>query len=230
MELVRSQRLEALGVKHGFTTRALGDVRSSLALWEKASGLSAERLVWAEQVHGSNVLVAWRPPLRPGEYQGRADALISNITQLVLAVRTADCLPLLLYDPRRRAAAAVHCGWRGALAQAARRTVEVMQKLYGCHPWQLLAVLGPHIRSSCYPVGPEVQRAFLSAFGAEVAPVIDGRPRVDLARAVRLQLERAGVGQIEEIEFCTFCRPELFFSWRREGESCGHQLAYICIP
>jgi YfiH family protein len=230
MELLHAEGLSALGIKHGFTTRALGDVRSSLALWEKASGLSAERLVWAEQVHGSTLLVAWRPPRLPGEYQGRADALTSNISGLVLAVRTADCLPLLLYDPGRRAAAAVHCGWRGALARAAQRTVEVMEKLYGCQPRQLLAVIGPHIRPSCYPVGPEVGRAFLSAFGPQAAPVLEGRPRVDLARAVRLQLEQVGVNHIEEIELCTFCQPELFFSWRREGESCGHQLAYICVP
>lgn len=229
-EIIQSGLLSAAGLRHGFTTRALGDVRASLDAWEKKCGLSASRLAWVEQVHRAEVKVVCQPPPRAGDFLGRADAVTSSFSQLVLAVRTADCLPILLADPDRRVAAAVHAGWRGTLAGVVENALSVLRRIFGSRPERLLAALGPHIRPCCYQVGPEVHVAFLSRFGQRAISSRGTSLRVDLAQANRLELLRCGVlaRHIETLDLCTSCRQDLFFSWRRDGESCGHQMSFIC--
>jgi polyphenol oxidase len=101
---------------------------------------------------------------QPGLAQPEGDALLTDQAGILLSVRTADCLPLLLVDPKRRAVASVHAGWRGALGRIVEKAVGEMRRVYGSEPSRLLAVLGPSIRACCYEVGEEVEDAFQGRF------------------------------------------------------------------
>ena len=189
----------------------------------------------------------------------QGDALITAQPGLLLAAQTADCVPILLADPVRRVAAAIHAGWRGTLARIAAKTVGRMRLEFGTRPGDVLAAIGPAIGRCCYEVGPEVAQAFLGQF-AMAAEWFDGpfdrmalgeepnflpwlsmvppghdvppeRVRLDLAAANRWQLADAGVRprNITVSSLCTACRSDLFFSYRREGKQTGRQMAVIGI-
>ncbi len=147
-----------------------------------------------------------------------------------MGVRTADCLPLLLAEPSRGVVAAVHAGWRGTLAGVVAAALAALERTFGCRPHRLLAALGPCIRPCCYRVGEEVYQAFLERFGPQAALSGTKGMAVDLAQANRMELLCHGVpaGNIETLDFCTCCSEDSLLSYRREGEACGHQLAYIC--
>ncbi|MDP2958132.1 MAG: polyphenol oxidase family protein, partial [Longimicrobiales bacterium] len=110
-----------------------------------------------------------------GKLEG--DALMTDVPGLLLVIRTADCLPVFLVDKRNRAAAAVHCGWRGTEKRILEKAAEAMGRAYGSEPGAMLAALGPCIGSACYEVGPEVRESFLGAgFPPAVLAVAPGRP------------------------------------------------------
>ena len=152
---------------------------------------------------------------------GEGDALLENTPGSVVAVKTADCLPILLVDERHRAVAAVHAGWRGTVTGIARRSVEGMREHFGSLPGDLHAAIGPGIGKCCYEVGPEVA----AEFG------LQGRARVDLTGANRRQLIDAGVTpeRIYASNLCTMCRPEEFHSFRRDKEAAGRLYSFAGI-
>ncbi len=172
---------------------------------------------------------------------GRAgDALVTAEPAILLAVRSADCMPVLLVDPRRRVVAAVHAGWRGLLGRVAEKAVGEIVRLFGSRPKELLAALGPSIRACCYPVGPEVVDAFCGSFlhGEKYFQTQPGKgnrtssaAHLDLAEVARDQLRSAGLTprHIETAEFCTACRTDLFYSYRKEGSSTGRMMAVVGI-
>ncbi|MFB3828352.1 MAG: peptidoglycan editing factor PgeF [Bryobacteraceae bacterium] len=153
---------------------------------------------------------------------GDGDALLENTPGSSVAVKTADCLPLLLVDPARRAVAAVHAGWRGTAQRIAQAAVRSMTERFGTDPVDLLAALGPAIGPCCYEVGAEVAARF--GLG-------DGRARVDLAAINRGQLERMGVRpeNIYSSGLCTMCNPDDFYSYRRERERAGRMYSAVGI-
>ena len=152
---------------------------------------------------------------------GTGDALLEDRPGAVVAVKTADCVPILLADERRRAVAAVHAGWRGTVAQIAARAVEAMHKRFGSDPAHLRAALGPAIGPCCYEVGPEVAVWFEE----------HGRAHVDLAAANRRQLIAAGVTpeRIYASNLCTMCRRDHFHSYRRDKEAAGRLFSFAGI-
>src|SRR5262249_31942892 len=129
---------------------------------------------------------------------GEGDALLENTPGAVVAVKTADCIPVLLADQRLRAVAAVHAGWRGTVAGIIGRAIHAMRDRFGTDPGALHAAIGPGIGKCCYEVGPEVAERF----GAK------GRAHIDLAEANRRQLLDAGVtpARIYASNLCTRCR------------------------
>ncbi|MDE3178311.1 MAG: peptidoglycan editing factor PgeF [Acidobacteriota bacterium] len=185
------------------------------------------------------------------------DAMVAHDAGILLGIRTADCLPILLADPCLRVVAAIHAGWRGALKRITEKTVGEMRRIYGSDPRRLIAALGPSIRSCCYEVGDEVVDAFAGQFvrsanyfrkvsasvGAEMKPAFlsvdpPGHARatgsgfsLDLAAVTLDQLLSAGVAasRIQTAGFCTSCRTDLFFSYRREGDRTGRMMAVIGI-
>ena len=157
---------------------------------------------------------------------GEGDALLETTPGSVVAVKTADCLPVLLVDERLRAVAAVHAGWRGTAARIVARAVEAMGERFGTRPADLHAAIGPGIGPCCYEVGPEVAAQFPGQPGA-------GKPggRLDLVDETARQLAGGGVTpeRIHASYLCTRCRADEFHSFRRDREAAGRMHSFVGI-
>lgn len=174
------------------------------------------------QIHSATVLVAEHAGVL-----GEGDALVSNRPNLTLAIRTADCLPVLMADLRNRAIAAIHAGWRGVVSEVVPRTIEVMARRFETRPDDLAVAIGPGIGACCFEVGPEVARQFSGLFPEHKD--LAGRAKVDLVEALVRQMGQTGVrlSQIDTSKLCTYCRLELFHSYRRDREAAGRMLSAI---
>jgi YfiH family protein len=203
-----------LGRLTGDLADAVGENRRRLAA---AVGVDPQRVLIGRQVHGSEVVRHARPAEHglyghPTSDLPEADGQATAERHVAPLVFVADCLPVALAGPR--GVAMIHCGWRGMAAGiVARGAGEVEARA---------AVVGPGIGPCCYQVGDEV----LAAFERLVPDVADGR-MLDLRLVARRLLERAGVEKVEVCEECTSCRPELFFSHRRDGERTGRQAGLV---
>ncbi|MBI5810353.1 MAG: peptidoglycan editing factor PgeF, partial [Deltaproteobacteria bacterium] len=212
---------------------AMENVAANRARLGRALDIPEERLVTLNQVHGSSILLVdeayMRRPL-PVD----ADGAITALANVPIGVLTADCLPLLFYDPVRKAAGAAHAGWKGALAMVAKKTVEAMSKEFGTRPEDVRASAGPYIGECCYAVGEEVFSAFRGSFGGAASGFFKrrgGRLYLDIGRAVEFDLDSSGVpsGNITSVMRCTSCNQGLFFSYRRDGGKTGRQLSFIML-
>jgi hypothetical protein len=164
------------------------------------------------------------------------DALITDVSGVALMLRFADCLPVLLYDPVRRAIGLAHAGWKGTVGGIAAKTASAMMEAYGSRPADIIAGLGPCIGPCCYQVGGEVIEAVKESFNhwqGLLRPQGYGSVHFDLWEASRCQLAELGApplspptlggrkGGIEVIQLCTACRTDEFFSHRAEGGHTG---------
>lgn len=179
-----------------------------------------------EQVHGNRVAVVSGPGLTRA-----ADAAVTGVPGLPITVRTADCVPVFIAGPA--GVAVIHAGWRGTAAGIALAAARELLAITGHAPRDLAALIGPSIGPCCYDVGPEVAAAFDAAFlvpgRARGSPA--GRPRLDLWRANRAQLEAAGIpaGRILEARICTRCHQHLYHSHRGSGGRKGRIDAVITL-
>jgi len=165
-------------------------------------------------------------------HQQHADILISNQTRTAVAVRVADCLPVLLADPKTEMIAAVHAGWRGTAAGIVKHAIQSMLD-HGVKRKNLLAVLGPCIGPCCFAIGNETATALKKSTGGAANCIF--RPadiHADLLEINRLQLIESGLtgAHIETITACTACDPGRFFSFRRDGKLAGRHLAVVATP
>jgi YfiH family protein len=205
-EIYRVSELDAIPwLVHGFGTR-----RSDIP---KLFG----NLASLKQIHSAECVAAQG---RTGEL-GRGDALLEDSPGAVVAVKTADCIPILLADERHRAVAAVHAGWRGTAAHIAERALEAMRARFGTDSADVHAAIGPGIGKCCYEVGPEVA----VQFGERE------RTHIDLAAANRDQLQAAGVAaeRIYVANLCTMCDAADFHSFRRDKEAAGRLYSFAGI-
>lgn len=198
------------------------------------------QLVIPWQTHGTQALCidgTWlsaTPEKRRETLQG-VDALLTRLSGLCLCISTADCIPLLVYDIRHRAVAAIHAGWRGTVNRIVLRTLEKMQACYGTKGEDVLACIGPGISLQAFEVGEEVYEAFRDAnFPIGQISCRNGethKHHIDLPAANRLQLMDFGVParQIEVSGLCTYTQYEKFFSARRMGIRSGRMLTGIGI-
>jgi YfiH family protein len=205
------------------TGDTLQNVRRNVALafaaLERDPGSKAD--LW--QVHSASVVVA-EAPNGALEHQGRADALITDRPEVSLLLRFADCLPIMLYDPRRPAVGVVHAGWRGSLKKVARAAVEAMAEQYGTRPSDVVAGIGPGIGPCHYAVGPEVVEQTRQAFNGAADSLLlarNGGYHLDLWGANRVALQEAGVENIEVAGICTACHSGDYFSHRATGGLTG---------
>jgi YfiH family protein len=174
------------------------------------------------QVHSARILLARAPSA--GETLPQADGLVTDSPSFTLFMRFADCVPILLYDPVRRAAGIAHAGWKGTLAGVAARAVEALQEHFGSRPQDLLAGIGPSIGPDHYPVGEEIAISVRSAFGAQAESWLlrrDDGIHWDLWAANEFVLRRSGVEHIEASGICTACHTEDWFSHRAEHGRTG---------
>ena len=190
-------------------------------------------VVQPHQVHGCEIREVLRADTTRDELEG-VDALVTDVPGVAISVRTADCIPVLLYDPVHKAIAAVHAGWRGTVQHISLKVIDRMRELYGTQASDLLAVIGPGIGPDSFQVGQEVADAFAAAGFpmAEIlkdcgpkAPTADnpmaGGLHIDLWRANEWLLQKAGVSEIQVAGICTYKNNDRYFSARREGTKCG---------
>ena len=195
------------------------------------------RLIVPHQTHGDTVRRIDEAFLRLSEEEQAAalegvDALMGHVPGTCLCVSTADCIPVLCYDPRLRVAAVIHAGWRGTVAGIVRKTVRQLQAVYGSRGEDLVACIGPGISLAAFEVGDEVYEAFRSAgFPMERIARRTGKWHLDLWEANRLQLIGEGVpaGRIETAGICTYRQSGDFFSARRLGIRSGRILTGILL-
>lgn len=200
-------------------------------------------VIQPHQTHTANVAIITDPSTSRDNLQD-IDALITNLPNCAIGVRTADCVPVLLYDPKQKAIAAIHSGWRGTVKKISQNTIRLMQQTYGTHPSDLKAIIGPSISPASYEVGPEVIEAFLQAgFPKEIsvspttsaptpalalalAPSLEERAggeasHLDLWFANRWLLEETGVKpeNIHIAGICTYINHDRFYSARHDGNN-----------
>jgi purine-nucleoside/S-methyl-5'-thioadenosine phosphorylase / adenosine deaminase len=233
--------LDRLGIiQYAFTTRQNGLGARSQGTkqpddWKpvaEALGISPERLVTVNQVHGETIVRVEEANYK-GTRSAEADAMITRVRGLAVGVETADCVPILLVDPATPAVAAVHAGWRSTVKNIVQKTVAKLQKEFGSDPGRMIAAIGPAIGPECYEVDEPVMGPLRGnfSFWREVAsPRGNGRWSLDLVKLNRRELVRAGLPETNVYSFglCTCCRADLFYSFRREGRT-GRMLSVVMI-
>jgi YfiH family protein len=233
---VESRLLALTGIRHAFFTREGGvssgiyeslnggvgsgddaaHVSENRARMAAALGVTPERFLTVHQIHSPTVVVAetpWSHETRP-----RADAIVTRLRDLAIGVTTADCGPILFADATAHVIGAAHAGWRGALTGVIEATLDAMERL-GAKRRNIRAAIGPMIRQQSYEVGPDLIERFAAEDRASsrfFAPTArGGHAQFDLGGYVATRLERAGVGQIDDLGLCTYADPARFYSYRR---------------
>lgn len=201
-----------------------------------AVGFRPEQTVFTHQTHTANVVRVGKVDRTHGLYSEvieERDGLITNEPGVALTVFSADCTPILLYDPMQNAVGAVHAGWRGTAAGIVRNAVAAMTREFGTVPKDLRAAIGPCIGPCCFETDRDVPDAMLAALGEAARNAIhddgNGKFHVDLKRLNALWLRQAGVESIDICPACTACDPERFWSHRRVGNDRGSLAAIIML-
>lgn len=250
--LVYYQFTQWSGVKHGVFTRKggasqapwaslnmggnVGDdpkaVRHNHELMYSTLGVDDARACSVWQIHSADVILA-DGPVRGRRWLALADGMITDRPSVPLSMRFADCTPLLFYDPVQGVIGMSHAGWRGTVKGVGANTVRLMSQSYGCKPANIQAAIGPSIGPERYQVGEEVVVAVQEYFGGVDGLIrrdpADNSAYLDLWAANRLDLERAGVEQIEIAGICTAQNVDEFFSHRAEKGRTGRFGAVICL-
>ncbi len=224
------------GVRHFFGTKSHAE-RMALDVGVPVRAGDARSRGWVlsvKQVHGTAALVVDRPLTDEDRFEGGWDALVTDQPGVTVAVRTADCVPVLVYDRRGRAVAAIHAGWRGAVAGIVPRTIELLVSRFRAVETDLRVSIGPSAGPCCY----EVDEAVLAPLRSGV-PDVQGllhddrgtKARLDLKALVRRQVTGLGIRpeHVTAVNLCTICHDDLFYSYRREGRVNGTMLSGITL-
>ncbi|MCI8539002.1 MAG: peptidoglycan editing factor PgeF [Oscillospiraceae bacterium] len=247
---------QAGGVIHGFSTRlggvstghlasmnlgtTRGDnpeaVRENYRRFFSAVGADLNRIIMSKQVHGDCIRTATSADIKQDLYDPEGyetDGLVTDLPGAALVIFSADCIPVLLYDPVRRVIGAAHAGWRGTAAGIAAKAAQAMMDRYGCQAGDLLAAIGPGISKCCFETHADVANAMMDALGMHALPYLTtlpaGKFRVDLKGLNARWLINLGVPEerIDLSEACTACLPEKYWSHRVVGEQRGSQIAVL---
>lgn len=257
MNIIQTGALEYLtagniAVPHCFTTRLGGvstghlaslnlgyhrgdapeNVEKNYAILAQALGFDPENLVLTHQTHSATVRIVTKTDAIGLDHHlyPECDGLVTNDAGTALVVFTADCTPVLLYDPVTGAVGAVHAGWRGTAADIAGNAVATMVRAFGCKPEHIRAAIGPNIGQCCFQTDADVPDAMLAQFGTDAAAHIrqEGEKYYVNIKAINaLALRRAGVTNITVSTDCTRCQCHRFWSHRVTGVNRGSQGAII---
>jgi purine-nucleoside/S-methyl-5'-thioadenosine phosphorylase / adenosine deaminase len=224
------------GVQHFFGTRGHAEtVALDVGVPAQAGGSRGRGwLLSVKQVHGTDALVLDRPLTEGDRFDGGWDALVTDQPGVTVAVRTADCVPVLVYDRHRRAVAAIHAGWRGAVAGIVPRTIDLLISRFKSAEGDLRVSIGPSAGACCYEVDETVLSPLRSGWSDWHAVVRENRgtkARLDLKELVRRQLANIGIRpeHVTTVNLCTICHGDLFYSYRREGRVNGTMLSGITL-
>ena len=243
---------EGIAVPHCFTTRLGGvstghlaslnigmhrgdspeNVAENYRILSAALGFDPKNLVLTHQIHTDIVRTVTRKDARGLDHHAypQCDALITNDPGTALVVFTADCTPILLWDPVTGAVGAAHAGWRGTAADIAGKTVRAMAREFGCDSTDIRAAVGPNIGQCCFQTDAEVPDAMTAALGEAALPFIrkeNEKYYVNLKAIHARSLHRAGGHHVETSTACTKCDPHTYWSHRVHGAARGSQGAII---
>lgn len=205
----------------------------------KELGVPLDQFVFVRQVHGANIFDATAEHRGLGSRNAsdprpEADAIVTNVPGVALAILVADCVPVLFFDPVVGVIAAAHSGWRGTVSGISGRVIEHMVERYGSQPRDIRVSIGPSMRQCCYEVDDRVAEhvvggPFEAALRARFRRV--GKYMFSMPDAIRIDLLRQGVDvqHIEDTGLCTSCRANHFFSHRREAGNAGRQIGVISL-
>jgi len=224
-----------------FSNRALGNMslfygNTSESLFNRKKfldplGIDYQDLVCAKQIHSSFIRYVTETDRGKGAlaYDSSlddTDALIANVGHLPLAIFTADCLSVFLYDPVKPAIGLVHAGWRSTHENIAVKTIQLMREILNTDAASLWVGFGPCIRSCCYEVARDLDEVFSGSLIQR-----DKRYYLDLVQVNKKQLQDAGVKEshMADSRICTSCQNKDFFSYRKEGKSCGRQMSVMML-
>jgi polyphenol oxidase len=224
------------GVGHFFGTRNHAEtVACDIGVPAQAGQLRGHTwMLSVKQVHGTDALLIDRPVSGSDRFEGGWDALVTDQPGVMVAVRTADCVPVLVYDRRRRAVAAIHAGWRGAVAGIVPKTIQLMVSRFAIDETDVRVSIGPSAGPCCY----EVDEAVLAPLRRDLLDwqslLHDDRgvkAMLDLKALVRRQTAQIGIRpeHITAVNLCTICHSDLFYSYRREGRVNGTMLSGIAL-
>lgn len=210
-------------------------------LLAEALGISLTSLTTAKQIHGCHVKIISEGLRGKGsiDYKGAinaTDAMVTNVPDICLMILSADCVPILFFDPSKKVIGVAHAGWKGTLRFVTQKTVKVLREHFGCSPEDIVAGIGPSIGPCCYQVGQEVVCEVEDVFGAKDECIrkdsADDVAYLDLRTANLRQLIQAGVPDknIEMAKICTCHHPNLFYSYRHEKGRTGRFGTGIIIP
>lgn len=184
------------------------------------------------QVHDDKIVIVDRRDMTREDLQG-VDGLITNLKDMAIGVRTADCVPVLMYDEKHGVVAAVHSGWRGTVKRISQKALQMMAENFSVKASDVKAVIGPSIGPESFQVGEEVVEEFRKAgfpmedisgfFGEKIPDTMNGGWHIDLWKANKWLLTEMGLSpeNIQISGICTYSRNDLFFSARQEGTKCG---------
>lgn len=211
-----------LGLNTGDAPEAVSENRRRFF---EAIGTSELQVAGGYQVHGTGIKVVETP----GSYDGY-DAFVTGVPGIFLCVTIADCVPVLIYDPVKKAVAAIHAGWRGTVGEIALKTIDCLVETFGTEPSDCIAYIGTSISYDCFEVSAEVANEFDG--GLKRPGELPGKYMVDLKEANRRQLLRAGLKEefTEVSSYCTAADNTRFFSHRKEGGKTGRMLAVVAPP
>jgi YfiH family protein len=244
---LRYLQFDLLPVKHAIFTRhgglspqpwgslnvggTVGDdlarVKKNRILSFEALGCAPESMFDVWQIHSADVVCA-RAPRPTDESYRQADIILTDKPEVTLFMRFADCVPIMVHDPRKGVIGIAHAGWMGTLRDVATFTIEAMKKNYGSNPADVIACIGP----DHYEIGADVILQVMQKFGDESESLLashNGKIHFNLWETNRLMLERAGVGSIELVGICTACHTEDWFSHRAEKGRTGRFGALISL-
>lgn len=226
---ISSKKLESLNL--GYTVNDNPkNVSSNLEQLAKSQGFEKKQMVSPKQTHSKNIgIVKSAQGIFPN-----TDALITNKPNICIFIRTADCVPILLFDPIQKAIAAIHSGWKSTIQKISKHTVELMQNEFGTKPENIVAGIGPSIGHEVYEVGSEVIDLFHKQFGENhiVTPIKNSnKGLLNLWEINKQILVECGIpeNKIEIAQICTYANPELFYSARRDGVKTGRLATGIML-
>ena len=197
-------------------------------------GISIHDIVYSRQTHEANIHVASKADrdvlFHPT--QRSADGLITNEKNTALLVFVGDCLPILLYDPKKEVIGAVHAGWRGSALNIAGAATSKMIEIYGSSPGDICAAIGPCISKCCFETDADVPNSLTPALGERVSECytkVGEKFMVDLKHVNKIMLNDAGVHNVTVSNDCTACSPDKYWSHRKMGTARGTQAALIVL-
>lgn len=208
-----------LPLKYGEREDLTEEIKNNKKIVCKRLNIPENNLIIPQQTHSDNVEIIEAEKTA----YANCDGLITNKKNVALGLNFADCVPLMFFDSGKKVVASAHAGWRGTAAKIGVKTVQKMIDEFGCNPEHIIALIGPCIGKCCFEVKDDVKAKILNTIDEKHYEEVCDKNNLDLKSINKFQLLSIGVKKIDVCEYCTSCKNELFFSYRKEkGHTARH--------